>query len=109
MQAVGGGASDLSLSSPITALSSMIHCLWVVVINPYISLSYDLQESSWPRGWGQLSKFGQERHLELGKFFRRRYADLIGEFYHPWDIHVRSTDVDRTLMSAASNLAGDIQ
>jgi len=64
------------------------------------------KESSWPRGWGQLSKLGQERHLELGKFFRRRYPDLIGEYYHPWDIYVRSTDVDRTLMSAASNLAG---
>jgi len=64
------------------------------------------QESSWPRGWGQLSRWGQERHLMLGKFFKRRYPALLGKYYHPWDVYVRSTDVDRTLMSAASNLAG---
>jgi len=64
------------------------------------------QESSWPRGWGQLLRLGMKRHLELGKFFKRRYSDLLEKSYHPSDIYVLSTDFDRTLMSAESNLAG---
>ncbi|KAJ8969813.1 hypothetical protein NQ314_001571 [Rhamnusium bicolor] len=49
---------------------------------------------------------GIERHYELGKWFRNRYTGFLSEEYSPNDIRVVSTDVDRTLMSAASNLAG---
>jgi len=64
------------------------------------------QEGFWPRGWGQLSKKGQLRHLQLGKFLRKNYGDFLAPFYNPEEIYIRSTDVDRTLMSAQSNLAG---
>lgn len=39
-------------------------------------------------------------------WFRKRYNHLIPKTYSLYDIYVRSTDVDRTLMSAESNLAG---
>lgn len=43
----------------------------------------------------------------MGKFFRRRYQDLIGNGECLRDnVYIQSTDVDRTLMSAESNLAG---
>lgn len=43
----------------------------------------------------------------MGKFFRRRYQDLIGDGDYLRDnVYIQSTDVDRTLMSAESNLAG---
>jgi len=45
-------------------------------------------------------------HYELGKWLRGRYDSLLPKNYSVDDIRIRSTDVDRTLMSAYSNLAG---
>nr|CAB59935.1 acid phosphatase-1 [Drosophila subobscura] len=60
----------------------------------------------WPTGWGQLTNLGKEQHYELGKWLRNRYKSLLGSRYTNEDIFVQSTDVDRTLMSAQSDLAG---
>lgn len=49
---------------------------------------------------------GKQRHYKLGQWFRERYDGFLPSKYNYHDIYVRSTDVDRTLMSAASNLAG---
>ncbi|KAJ8932386.1 hypothetical protein NQ314_014697 [Rhamnusium bicolor] len=68
--------------------------------DPYFDLSY------WPLGRGQLTNKGKKRHFDLGKWFRNRYSTFLPEEYSVKDIYVRSTDVDRTLMSAAANLAG---
>jgi len=68
--------------------------------DPYNNVSY------WPSGWGQLTNLGKYQHYELGQWLRRRYTGFLPEAYSREDIYVQSTDVDRTLMSAASNLAG---
>ncbi|XP_046387697.1 prostatic acid phosphatase-like [Ischnura elegans] len=62
--------------------------------------------SLWPVGWGQLTNEGKRQHYALGQFFRRRYGKFLSPLYSKDEVHVRSTDVDRTLMSAESNLAG---
>lgn len=56
--------------------------------------------------WGQLTNEGKRQHFELGQWLKKRYHSLVNETYNPDDILVRSTDVDRALMSAQSNLAG---
>ncbi|XP_044763019.1 prostatic acid phosphatase-like [Coccinella septempunctata] len=68
--------------------------------DPYRSASF------WPAGFGQLTNEGKEQQFQLGQWFRKRYADFMPAEYSEKDIYVRSTDVDRTLMSAEANLAG---
>ncbi|XP_076240639.1 prostatic acid phosphatase [Calliopsis andreniformis] len=63
-------------------------------------------ESIWPVPYGQLTNLGKHQHLLLGRWVRKRYSHLLSYLYSPHDIYVQSTDVDRTLMSAESHLAG---
>ena len=49
---------------------------------------------------------GKLEQYELGKWLRLTYGKFLPPKYSNFDISVRSTDVDRTLMSAESNLAG---
>ncbi|XP_045784967.1 prostatic acid phosphatase-like [Maniola jurtina] len=63
-------------------------------------------ESLWPAKFGELTNIGKRQHYALGRWLRKRYTNLISEQFDPTEIYVRSTDVDRTLMSAQANLAG---
>lgn len=64
-------------------------------------------EKYWLEGFGQLTKIGKQQMFELGAYLRQRYFKLLPENgqYNANDIYVRSTDVDRTLTSAAYALA----
>lgn len=66
------------------------------------------QEDSWPQGWGQLSKLGMQMQYGLGQFLGKRYQDtgFLNANYTRTEIYIRSTDVDRCLMSAQSDLSG---
>jgi lysosomal acid phosphatase len=47
------------------------------------------------------------RHcFEFGNFLKNYYAGYIGGFYEREKVFIRSTDYDRTLMSAQGILAG---
>lgn len=51
-------------------------------------------------------KAGKREAYELGKYLRQRYQKLIGTDYTPETVYIRSTDSDRTLMSAQALAAG---
>ncbi|KAL3270630.1 hypothetical protein HHI36_021163 [Cryptolaemus montrouzieri] len=74
-------------------------------IDPYPNDPYR-NSSYWPVGFGQLTDAGKKEQYELGQWFRKRYGSFISANYSENDIYVKSTDVDRTLMSAEANLAG---
>lgn len=42
----------------------------------------------------------------LGKWLRKRYVGWLPEVYSTEDVYVRSSDYDRTIISAQANLAG---
>lgn len=41
----------------------------------------------------------------MGKWFRRRYEQILSGRYSANDVYVQSTDVDRAIMTAQTNLA----
>ncbi|XP_023941635.1 prostatic acid phosphatase isoform X2 [Bicyclus anynana] len=63
-------------------------------------------ESLWPEPFGQLTNTGKRQHYKFGKWLRVKYPTLISEKYDAKEVYIRSTDVDRTLMSAQANAAG---
>lgn len=63
----------------------------------------------WAPGMAQLTARGVRQEYELGSRMRSIYVDryrLLPPRYAPGTIYVRSTNVDRTLMSAQAFLAG---
>lgn len=68
-----------------------------------------VKESDWPQGYGQLSKLGMDQEFRLGQSIRDLYVNKLGFLpvnYNRTKVFVRSTDIDRTLMSAYCVLAG---
>jgi acid phosphatase len=63
----------------------------------------------WKEGLGQLTAEGMQQEYEMGVKFRKKYIEqthLLPEHYEFGTIYVRSTDFERTLMSAESLLLG---
>ena len=67
------------------------------------------EDGRWDNSWGELTAVGMRMHFLLGSELRRRYVlnhPVIGPQYNSTQIYVRSTDYNRTIMSAQSQLMG---
>ena len=63
----------------------------------------------WAEGEGQLTALGMQQEYQLGLKLRQRYImdhPLLSSNYQPNTIYIRSTDYDRTIMSAQALLFG---
>ncbi|KAG8182927.1 hypothetical protein JTE90_028749 [Oedothorax gibbosus] len=58
---------------------------------------------SWPEGFGTLTKLGKRQHYVLGTFLRSFYSGFVTS--DPKELMVNSTEYDRCIRSALSNLA----
>eukprot|EP01029_Cantina_marsupialis_P023251 TRINITY_DN576556_c0_g1_i1.p1 TRINITY_DN576556_c0_g1~~TRINITY_DN576556_c0_g1_i1.p1 ORF type:complete len:245 (+),score=55.12 TRINITY_DN576556_c0_g1_i1:118-852(+) len=69
----------------------------------------DKNNEKWLEGIGQLTPTGMNQLHTLGVALNKRYMDdnkLLGESYSRYDTVLRSTDVDRVLMSVESVMEG---
>lgn len=57
-------------------------------------------------GYGQLTQKGMGTAYKLGEYLRAKYNSFIGDFYDRIQVRARSTDMDRTLMTAQLVLTG---
>lgn len=74
---------------------------------PLVKYSWD--QSEWQRGLGELTPEGIRQHYLNGVEFRSRYIidnQLIDKQYNSSQVYFRSTDVNRTIVSAMSQLMG---
>jgi Histidine phosphatase superfamily (branch 2) len=77
--------------------------------SPLYSFPNDiLPATSWKEGIGQLTGIGQRAHYDLGRRLRERLVStgFLKPTYSVDEVYIRSTTVDRTLMSAYSQMAG---
>ncbi|UMM17612.1 hypothetical protein L5515_014073 [Caenorhabditis briggsae] len=96
----------------------MVHVVWRHGDrSPTTTYNADpFQEDSWTfggGGWGQLSPSGMFQHLQLGKKLRNRYVNtgnstynFLPAVYDQKTMYIRSTGINRTLISATSNMLG---
>ncbi|XP_060530825.1 venom acid phosphatase Acph-1-like [Cylas formicarius] len=59
-----------------------------------------------PMGWGQLTNEGKRTEYRIGTTLRQRYNDFLGDVYSVNILDARSTDYNRTKMSANLMLSG---
>ncbi|CAH3173890.1 unnamed protein product [Porites lobata] len=77
--------------------------------SPYTFFPTDEHKNFWPQGLGQLTQVGMRQEYKLGQLLKHLYVDkykLLNSSYLLKEIYVRSTDVDRCIMSAQTQLNG---
>lgn len=67
------------------------------------------KDSDWKQGFDQLSFNGMRQHMKFGNLIYERYVNKLKYLrskYLSSEVYIRSTDYNRTIISAISNLIG---
>lgn len=74
--------------------------------SPVIIYPNDPNALFWPQGEGMLTQKGMQQHYALGEYLRSRLgSQFVSQHYLRNETYIVSSHVDRTIESAASNLA----
>ena len=65
----------------------------------------DILDEKW-KGTGELTPIGMRMHYLLGVATRKKYQNFLSLNFEPNEIYIISTNINRTLISAYSNLQG---
>ncbi|XP_028408420.1 prostatic acid phosphatase-like [Dendronephthya gigantea] len=75
--------------------------------SPVATFPKDEHKSYWKQGLGQLTEIGMKQEFLMGKFLKKRYLQtILNQTYLRKQVHCRSSDRDRCLMSAEAQMAG---
>ena len=55
---------------------------------------------------GSLTQYGAIQHLEIGQKYRERYSNFLDMNFDKNQFYIRTTDVERTIISAEKQLEG---
>lgn len=76
--------------------------------SPYLFVEKpSVYKEPWANGLGQLTPTGERQHFLLGQKHRQKYIDnnnFLSKTFNPKEIHIVATDVNRTIMSAYSEI-----
>nr|pir protein B0361.7 [imported] - Caenorhabditis elegans [Caenorhabditis elegans] len=83
-----------------------VHTVWRHGDRTPAELLFPDDITKWPEGLGELTEQGAAQQYRLGQWLKRRYGSWLGEKFNRNAIYIRSSDYNRTLMSAQANMAG---
>ncbi|VIO92053.1 Histidine acid phosphatase family protein [Brugia malayi] len=83
-----------------------VHAMWRHGDRTPINLLPNDNKESWEIGLGELTVDGIWQAYHLGKLLRQRYDGFLSKTFKTSEIYVRSTDINRTLMTANAVLQG---
>ena len=99
----------ISLLLPFSSLSKLLQVIEVIRHGAREPLSMLYNGKELLDIWGELTTVGMREHFLLGRQLREKYINqekLLQPFFDPSEVYIRSTDVNRTIVSAISHLMG---
>uniref|UniRef100_A0A8R1IYD1 Acid phosphatase n=1 Tax=Caenorhabditis japonica TaxID=281687 RepID=A0A8R1IYD1_CAEJA len=96
---------EVDLPADVNTLE-YVHTIWRHGDRTPAELLFPQDISKWPEGVGELTARGAAQQYRLGQWLRKRYGKWLGDRFEINAVYVRSSDYNRTLMSAMANMAG---
>ena len=96
----------LFISSFVKADEESVFMAELVAEGARSPLKLDVFKGNFPYGLNEITPMGLRQHYLIGYDLRTNYADALGldKVYSPWQVNIRSTNHNATLMGAQAGL-----